>query len=91
MLQVKSSVDYSHENIWMTYACGALNYQVVHHLFPGVSQYHYPAIAPIIQEVCRKYKLNYVSLGSFREAWEAHINYLKKMGKEQKLVGLKLE
>lgn len=36
--QVKSSVDYSHGNWLTTFLCGALNYQVTHHLFPTVSQ-----------------------------------------------------
>lgn len=36
--QVKSSVDYAHGNWLTTFMCGALNYQVTHHLFPTVSQ-----------------------------------------------------
>jgi cytochrome b involved in lipid metabolism len=36
--QVKSCVDYAHDSPFMTFMAGALNYQVTHHLFPGVSQ-----------------------------------------------------
>lgn len=39
--QVKSSVDYAHGNWLTTFLCGALNYQVTHHLFPTVSQVHF--------------------------------------------------
>lgn len=36
--QVKSCVDYCHGSNLVTFLSGALNYQVTHHLFPGVSQ-----------------------------------------------------
>ena len=120
--QVKTSVDYSHDNGVATYLCGALNYQVwrvmewgggvgvvggrapapghpraviaippcaytrtvyaphtattqrppphppprvpsslqiEHHLFPGVSQYHYPALAPIVIATCKEFGVSY--------------------------------
>lgn len=80
--QVKSSVDYSHDSPLMTFFAGALNYQVTHHLFPGVSQYHYPAIAPIIKKVCKKYNVEYKVLPSFRVALMAHFRHLKQMGEK---------
>ncbi|CAM9114501.1 unnamed protein product [Discosporangium mesarthrocarpum] len=79
--QVKSSVDYSHNSPLVTFFSGALNYQVTHHLFPGVSQYHYPAIAPIIMEVCKKHGVKYIHLDSFYTAFRAHIAHLRNMGK----------
>ncbi|CAM9622483.1 unnamed protein product [Heterosigma akashiwo] len=78
--QVKGSVDYSHGGKLMTFLCGALNYQVTHHLFPTVSQYHYPAIAPIIMQVCEEYKVRYPLLPDFRAAFGAHIRHLYEMG-----------
>jgi len=78
--QVKGSVDYSHGNALTTFLCGALNYQVTHHLFPTVSQYHYPAIAPIIMEVCKEYQVTYPLLPDFKAAFGAHIQHLKVMG-----------
>ncbi|CAM9122099.1 unnamed protein product [Sphacelaria rigidula] len=80
--QVKSCVDYCHDNSMVAFLSGALNYQVTHHLFPGVSQYHYPAIAPIIKEVCKKYGVNYIHLDTFWEAMSAHIRHLKNMGQQ---------
>ena len=71
--QVKTALDYGHDNPVMAFLCGALNYQargvggapassdapelcgsapplqIEHHLFPGISQYHYPAIARLVQ------------------------------------------
>eukprot|EP00611_Tribonema_gayanum_P013836 TRINITY_DN25059_c0_g1_i1.p1 TRINITY_DN25059_c0_g1~~TRINITY_DN25059_c0_g1_i1.p1 ORF type:complete len:507 (-),score=108.53 TRINITY_DN25059_c0_g1_i1:413-1861(-) len=78
--QVKSSVDYGHDS-WLTaFFSGALNYQVTHHLYPGVSQYHYPAIAPIIKETCKEFGVEYRCLPNFASAFWAHIKHLKNMG-----------
>jgi len=83
VVQLLSSVDYGHDSFLQTFLSGALNYQTVHHLFPGVSQYHYPAIAPIIKDVCKKYKLPFNELPNFSDAWSAHVNYLYEMGNLQ--------
>jgi len=78
--QIQTSVDYGHDSFLQTFLSGALNYQSVHHLFPGVSQYHYPAIAPIVKDVCKKYHLHFNELPSFFDALSAHLNYLYEMG-----------
>eukprot|EP01059_Diplonema_ambulator_P000886 TRINITY_DN1069_c0_g2_i1.p1 TRINITY_DN1069_c0_g2~~TRINITY_DN1069_c0_g2_i1.p1 ORF type:complete len:475 (+),score=143.72 TRINITY_DN1069_c0_g2_i1:257-1681(+) len=80
--QIKTSVDYDHNNALMTWLCGALNYQTVHHLFPGISQYHYPSIAPIIMEVCKEHGVKYNVLPDFKAALFAHIEYLRVMGEK---------
>ncbi|CAN0463392.1 unnamed protein product [Ectocarpus sp. 12 AP-2014] len=80
--QVKSCVDYAHGSKLVTFLSGALNYQVTHHLFPGVSQYHYPAIAPIIKEVCKEHGVEYIHLDTFTEAMSAHIAHLRNMGRQ---------
>jgi fatty acid desaturase len=84
--QVKSSVDYGHGSFVTTFLTGALNYQVTHHLFPGVSQYHYPAIAPLILDVCKKYKIKYNVLPDFTAAMAGHFDHLVIMGKMGKRV-----
>lgn len=78
--QVKTTVDYAHGDPVAAFLCGALNYQTVHHLFPGVSQYHYPAIAPIIMDVCKKHNVPYTVIPTFFEAFKLHIEHLRVMG-----------
>jgi fatty acid desaturase len=80
VVQLETSVDYGHDSFLQTFLSGALNYQTVHHLFPGISQYHYPAIAPIVKDVCKKYKLPFNELPNFSDALTAHLNYLYEMG-----------
>jgi len=81
--QVITSVDYGHENNIWAFLSGALNYQTVHHLFPGVSQYHYPAIAPIVKQVCKKWNIPYNHIdGGLIPAVKMHLQYLKEMGNQ---------
>ena len=90
-LQVKTSVDYAHGSVFDTFFSGALNYQTTHHLFPCVSQYHYPKIAPIIMDVCKKHGITYNVLPSYASAIGSHFLHLKNMGIQGKCVPLKLD
>jgi len=78
--QMHTSIDYGHGNWLVTFFSGALNYQSIHHLFPSISQYHYPAIAPLIRDVCKKHGVRYNYLDTFGQAFMAHVEYLKDMG-----------
>ena len=40
---------------------GSINYQIEHHLFPGISHIHLPKIAPIVKQTCKEFKIPYVS------------------------------
>ena len=82
--QVVTGVDYAHDNIWEAWWSGALNYQIEHHLFPGISQYHYPAIAGIVKACCAEFGVKYQLEPTFWSAWTAHVRLLHKMGQEGK-------
>jgi len=78
-LQIETCVDYGH-NSWMwTFFSGALNYQSIHHLFPSVSQYHYPAIGPIILATCKEYDVKFNHVQNFGQAFYLHIKQLYDM------------
>jgi fatty acid desaturase len=89
--QVQTSLDYGHQRVIPTYLSGALNYQSVHHLFPSVSQYHYPEITPVVMEVAGRYGVSFNVLPDFCAAFGAHLRHLKKLGAEGKGAELKLE
>lgn len=88
--QTVSSVDYSRGDWWTTFCCGALNYQIEHHLLPSVSQYHYPAIAPIVQRICRRHGVRYNQLPDFYSAFYHHLCYLRILGKNGQFVPLEM-
>jgi len=79
-MQLSTTIDYAHDSWLTTFFTGALNYQVTHHLFPYVSQIHYPKIAPIIKDHCQKHGFKYHVLPTFWDAFCAHLSYLAKMG-----------
>jgi linoleoyl-CoA desaturase len=64
---------------------GGLNYQVEHHLFPRIAHRHYPAIAPIVQEVCREFGVPYHSHASVRAALASHWRFLRRLGRPDAL------
>jgi len=79
-MQICTTLDYAHDSWLTTFFTGALNYQVTHHLFPYISQIHYPEIAPIIREHCKDHNIKYHHLPTFWDAFKAHIEYLSIMG-----------
>jgi len=79
-MQVCTTLDYAHDSWFTTFFTGGLNYQVTHHLFPYISQLHYPHIAPIIKQHCKKYNIQYHVLPTFWDAFKAHLHYLAVMG-----------
>jgi len=78
-LQVMSSQDYGHDSYMNFYLTGGLNFQTVHHLFPSVSMVYLPAIAPIVKQKCKKYKVPFNHLPSFTACLLQHIRWLGDM------------
>jgi fatty acid desaturase/predicted heme/steroid binding protein len=87
--QLKTTQDYSHNGAVATFLTGALNYQVVHHLFPTISQVHLPAVAPIVMETCKEFGVKYHVLPNFYAAFRSHIDYLRIMGEDPDAVPVK--
>jgi fatty acid desaturase len=81
-LQVVTAQDYAHGSSFWTNLSGSLNYQVVHHLFPQISQHYYPEIAPLVLESCEKFGIKYRVKKTYWEAIAAHLEHLKVLGKE---------
>ncbi len=80
--QVKSTTDFCPDNRLITWLTGGLNFQVVHHLFQHTSHCHYPAIAGLVRDTCRKHNVQYVCHPTLRSALAAHYRHLKNMGRK---------
>ena len=81
--QIHNTFDFAVKNKLLTWYCGGLNYQVIHHLFPNVSHAHYPKLYEIVKETARKHGVNYQEFATFREAFVSHLTFLKKLGSPQ--------
>jgi fatty acid desaturase len=77
--QLLTTHDYSHCSVITFVLTGGLNYQVIHHLFPKVSQIYYPNIQPIVTKVCKKHNIVYNYSKNIWLAVKSHFVYLYQM------------
>jgi len=56
---------------------GHLSYQVEHHLFPDIPAPRYREMAPVVQEICRKYDIPY-NTGSFAKQYGSVVKRIIK-------------
>jgi linoleoyl-CoA desaturase len=79
--QVETTVDFGRSNRLLTWYLGGLNFQVVHHLFPKICHIHYPALAPIVERVCRAHGVRYFAFPTAWSALRSHVRWLREMGR----------
>nr|CAG4714242.1 unnamed protein product [Naegleria fowleri] len=84
-IQVRTCIDYCHDSYLWTYLSGFLNYQVIHHLFPGVNPWLYPQLLPIVKQVCKENNVPYTIYNNFKDALESHVRQLTLFSKKQLL------
>jgi len=78
--QAETTQDYGHGSWPVFLLTGGLNYQVVHHLLPGISQLHYMNIQPIVKTTCEEFGIKYNHRPSFCSAAYSHVHHLYTMG-----------
>lgn len=77
-LQAETSCSYG-GNLAMFWS-GGLNMQIEHHLFPRMSSWYYPQIAPVVRAVCEKHGVKYTSYPSLLSNLKSTINYMRTTG-----------
>lgn len=79
-MQIRTSCNWScHDPLWL-WASGGLNFQIEHHLFPGVAHKHYPAIHPIVKAACAKRNIPYNAYPTFTSIVIDHLGKIKELG-----------
>ena len=78
--QLKTTANFATKNKIVSWFTGGLNYQIEHHLFPGISHVHYPALRRIVKQACQEYNLPYLEFPNVRLAIASHIAHLKHVG-----------
>lgn len=79
--QLKSTANWSCNNMFITHLLGGINYQNEHHLFQSVHHYHYPAIRKIVKQTCEEYNVKYNEFSNYQSALYSHYKLLKKYSK----------
>jgi len=59
---------------------GGLNYQIEHHLFPGMNHCHYPTIAPIVRQFCEEKNIPYRHFPTIMDNWKSSVAHFFDMG-----------
>ena len=75
-LQICNSANFLNHSFLWTRIFGGINYQIEHHLFPNMSNVHYPIIATIVKEFCKENGIAYVHHDTL---WGAYQSYLKML------------
>jgi len=80
--QLMTTVNFCRSNGVLSWLLGGLNFQVEHHLFPGICHIHYPMISRIIEQTCRDYGIPYRSHPTLASGLAAHRRWLHRMGRQ---------
>ncbi|MFZ1688715.1 MAG: acyl-CoA desaturase [Flavobacteriales bacterium] len=78
--QVMTTANFAMRSKLVSWCVGGLNFQIEHHLFPRVSHVHYPALAPIVQQVCKEYGVQYTSYPTVAKAVASHYRFMRMLG-----------
>lgn len=80
-LQVSTTNNFCTDSLFWMHISGGLNFQIEHHLFPGVCHLYYSSIQPIVKDTCKEFNIPYNCFPTFSSALKAHFDYLKKIGR----------
>lgn len=80
--QLLTTTNFGNSSRWFSWYVGGLNFQIEHHLFPGICHVHYRKIASIVKETAYEFDLPYKSVKTFLGALVMHGRLLKELGKQ---------
>jgi len=69
--QICNSGNFANQYKWWSMIFGGINHQIEHHLFPNISNHHYPTIAPIVKKFCQDNDLPYVHEPTLASAYQS--------------------
>ncbi|MHC4416128.1 MAG: fatty acid desaturase family protein [Planctomycetota bacterium] len=81
--QVETTVDFARRNRLLSWYVGGLNFQIEHHLFPGICHVHYPQISRIVEKASGKASVRYHAHRTFFAGIRSHFRWLREMGRAQ--------
>ena len=78
--QLYTTTNFANNNRILSWYVGGLNFQVEHHLFPGICHVHYRNISQIVRDTAIEFGLPYKSEPTFLGALRGHARLLKQLG-----------
>ena len=81
--QVETTVDFARKSRLVSWYVGGLNFQIEHHLFPGICHIHYPKLSRMVEKACRKANVRYSAHETFFAGVRSHFRWLQEMGRPE--------
>jgi len=79
--QVITAQAFAHESLFWWVFAGGLNFQIEHHLFPGINHGHLPALKPIVVRLCKKHGIPYAYCETYGELFAQHVDAIRQGSK----------
>ena len=79
--QLNTTANFATQSKLAYWLLGGLNFQVEHHLFPGISHVHYPQINKLVKETCQEFNVAYLEHKTLGKAFLSHLLLIKKLGR----------
>jgi fatty acid desaturase len=81
--QVLTSSNHSIGSTFGYIFSGGLNYQIEHHLFPGVNHCHLPYIQPIVEKICVKHGVSYKKFNGYYDAFCSYYKHIVSLSYDE--------
>ena len=78
--QILTTSNFGEKSKFLNWFAGGLNFQVEHHLFPGICHLHYKHISKIVKETAKEYGIPYFTQPTFLRAFVIHHRFLRELG-----------
>ncbi|MXV50588.1 acyl-CoA desaturase [Pedobacter sp. HMF7647] len=79
--QINSTANFATKSKIVSWLLGGLNFQVEHHLFPGISHIHYPEINKLVKQTCEEFNVAYFEHRTMANALSSHLTHIRRLGK----------
>lgn len=76
--QIYTTANFAKESKILNWYFGGLNFQIEHHLFPGICHVHYHNIAAIVKQTAKEFSLPYNEYKTMGNAIHSHYRILKR-------------
>jgi linoleoyl-CoA desaturase len=80
--QLHTTTNFANKSRLFSWYVGGLNFQVEHHLFPGVCHVHYRKISNIVESTAKEFGLPYKAEPTFFGALRGHARLLRELGQK---------
>lgn len=79
--QFATTTNFAPNSRFFTWLVGGLNFQVEHHLLPGICHVHYRELSKIVVQTAKEYDMPYNTEKSFASAIWSHAKMLRDLGR----------